>query len=182
MTSYLVEVAPIEESHGASLPLDKDLLITELVLGGEHYTLEGPAHVTGTLTNTGTAFLAEGTVTATLKAQCVRCLCDFDLPLEGDIEVYFVDPHHESEVPEDTESAPVSDGKVDLFPFVLGALTVAIPFAPLHDEECAGICPVCGADRNVEECSCAPSSTPTPFSDLGGLLEELRDEPLSDGE
>jgi uncharacterized protein len=46
------------------------------------------------------------------------------------------------------------------------------PFAPLHDEECAGICPECGADLNQGPCGCETAVRgPHPFAALEGLLE-----------
>ena len=38
---------------------------------------------------------------------------------------------------------------------ILAGLILEAPFAPLHDEDCAGICPQCGADLNTDPCDCA---------------------------
>jgi uncharacterized protein len=83
-------------------------------------------------------------------------------------------PAHADEVPEEQDWALVEGARVDLGPFVEAALAVALPLAPLHDEDCAGICPTCGADRNVEHCACEPAGESGAFASLGGLLEELQ--------
>jgi uncharacterized protein len=33
-------------------------------------------------------------------------------------------------------------------------LLLAVPFAPVCRPDCAGLCPVCGADRNTNPCHC----------------------------
>ena len=50
------------------------------------------------------------------------------------------------------------------------ALVVEAPFAPVHAEDCKGICPTCGADRNVEECGCRREPQPSPFDEAQGPL------------
>jgi hypothetical protein len=55
----------------------------------------------------------------------------------------------------------------------LSALVLEAPFAPLHDAECAGICPTCGADLNEGPCGCeAQVDGAHPFAGLGDLFEE----------
>ncbi|MGH9281959.1 MAG: YceD family protein [Acidimicrobiales bacterium] len=34
-------------------------------------------------------------------------------------------------------------------------MLLELPLAPLCRADCAGICPMCGADRNVAPCQCA---------------------------
>ena len=58
----------------------------------------------------------------------------------------------------------------------MSALVLEAPFAPLHDDDCAGICPECGADLNTEPCDCASKPDPdNPFAALGDLLDERLD-------
>jgi uncharacterized protein len=44
-----------------------------------------------------------------------------------------------------------------------------IPLKVVCSEDCKGICPTCGANRNREECSCGTSSTPGAFDALKNL-------------
>lgn len=50
--------------------------------------------------------------------------------------------------------------EIDLAPMLREQLVLAVPFAPLCAEECKGLCPQCGVDRNLEECSCEPPVDP----------------------
>ncbi|MCA9680433.1 MAG: DUF177 domain-containing protein, partial [Myxococcales bacterium] len=61
------------------------------------------------------------------------------------------------------------DGEsVDLEPIVREQLVLAVPYAPLCKEDCRGLCPQCGIDRNVETCTCQPPGDPR-FAALGAL-------------
>ncbi len=58
----------------------------------------------------------------------------------------------------------------------MSALVLEAPFAPLHADDCAGICPECGADRNTEPCGCdAGPDRDNPFAGLGELLATDQD-------
>jgi uncharacterized protein len=45
---------------------------------------------------------------------------------------------------------------------------------PVHSEDCKGLCPVCGADRNEKACSCAVATMPekeNPFAALKKIIK-----------
>ncbi len=89
--------------------------------------------------------LVTGTATAALAGECGRCL----EPLERDLEVDLQELFAYEPDPGD-EDAPVVQGEfVDLEPLVRDAVVLALPLAPLCDEQCPGLCPVCGV-RLVE--------------------------------
>lgn len=50
--------------------------------------------------------------------------------------------------------------EIDLAPMLREQLILAVPLAPLCAEECKGLCPHCGVDRNQEVCGCEPPIDP----------------------
>ena len=50
--------------------------------------------------------------------------------------------------------AEYRDEKIDLGEVVREQLYLALPMKPLCQEDCKGLCPVCGVNRNRETCSC----------------------------
>jgi uncharacterized protein len=48
-------------------------------------------------------------------------------------------------------------------------LALAVPVQPLCREDCLGLCPRCGIDRNVERCSCTEARPASPFAVLATL-------------
>ncbi|ACY14436.1 YceD family protein [Haliangium ochraceum] len=49
---------------------------------------------------------------------------------------------------------------IDLTPLFHDQVVLAVPFAPLCHEDCKGLCPQCGVDRNRETCDCKPPIDP----------------------
>lgn len=174
---YPVSVRSVLEALAATRVVSGEIEMSDLELGEQPYAFAGPAHFEITLTNTGAGIVAEGSADAVVRTPCVRCLCEFDLPVHADVEGFYVQPGHDEQIPEEQEYEHISDdGKIDLEPAVVSSIVVALPFAPLHSAECKGICPTCGADLNMEECGCSPTGTESPFAGLGRLLETGEDE------
>ncbi len=179
--SHDLDVRALLGSLSASQTVSGSIAVADIRLGECSFALQGPATFTVTVTNTGAGLVVDGEVRATVRTSCTRCLCDFDLAVTAPVDGFFVAPGHEEGVPEEQEVAFIEDGhRIDLEPAVVQALIVELPFAPIHDEGCKGICPVCGADRNVEPCSCEVRPAGGPLAALGELLEHLG-EPPADG-
>lgn len=169
-----VDVSEILDVLGASVDVSGDLEVGNLTVGAEEFVAKGPAHYDVTVTNSGTGLVAAGRVALPVIAVCSRCLCDFATSIEGDVEGFYVHPGHDEDVPEEQEIEYISSDKtVDIGPALMAALILEAPFAPLHDEQCAGICPTCGADLNEGPCEC-PGEVPAdhPFAALQSLLGE----------
>ena len=91
--------------------------------------------------------LVRGTVTAPARVACARCLAESDSELRSDVLELF-----SSRSGDDDEVEPgyaIVDATIDIDSMVRDALAAATPVRPLCRPDCAGLCPVCGADRNV---------------------------------
>lgn len=169
MNPYLVDLQDILDAPGLSLEVQEDYALAELVVGGEAFPLTGPVSVAATITNAGEGYVLTGSVAAEVNATCSRCLCEFHLMLEGELEGLWVRPS--AETTEDVSGFVSDNGTIDLSEALLAGLVVEVPFAPIHDPECAGLCPTCGADLNVESCDCADApDAGQPFASLSRLL------------
>lgn len=177
MDTFRIDIKSILDSLGETIQIDQPIELRPLIVGDETFTPTAPAHVSLTVTHTGSEVIAYGTVTMPAKATCVRCLCDFDLTLTGEVSGFYIEPGHEGNVPEKQEYEFVSaDEHIDVMPAILESLLLEAPFAPVHDEACKGLCPTCGVDRNVEECNCADLPDDAgPFAALKGLVTSDED-------
>jgi uncharacterized protein len=116
----------------------------------------------------GTHVFAAGTFKGHLTVACSRCVGPVKLALDEKLRVTFMPP---GEMPEEEEAEAVGedgaevreedldvfpyDGEqIDLEPLLREQFVLAVPFAPLCREECKGLCPQCGIDRNTGTCSC----------------------------
>ncbi len=176
MEHHYLDVRSILEIVGGYIGVTEDLELDDLTVGDVTFTMRGPAHVDLGVSNAGEGIVAHGTVVAPVVATCVRCLCDFETELSGDVDGFYLRPGDViPEGSEDEYTGAVDDAeRIDLLPALLAALVLEAPFAPLHDEECAGLCIECGADLNVEQCGCdSKPDASHPFAALEGLLTDV---------
>lgn len=106
-----------------------------------------------------------GTITSTWVGECRRCLRPVSAPLVASVrEVFERVPRvrgADLDDADETETYPLTGDSVDLVPLVRDALLLELPLAPLCRSDCAGLCPICGADRIEQPCDCAePPSNP----------------------
>ena len=138
--------------------------LSTLQAGPDEYRFTEPVSWAVEVTNTGAALLVSGTARATGSCECSRCLEEATFRFEGDIEGYFLvegdnrpdEGDDEGEAPgEDEFDALPADHVIDLEPLIKAALLVDAPQQPLCREDCAGLCPSCGANLNEGDCGCA---------------------------
>jgi uncharacterized protein len=119
------------------------------------------ADVQATHTNPG-AYL-EGRADARVEVECSRCLRLFETPVHADFaEQYYqtigvANGEPLAEPPRDAKTIG-SDFKIDLTPLLREELILAMPLAPLHAEDCKGLCEECGRDQNIEPHTHEPTS------------------------
>ena len=174
MDSYTVNIKSILDDLGATTEVSGTFDLTRLLVGTEVFVFKSPVRFEVWITNTGTSVVSGGTVVGDAVATCSRCLCDFPLEIVGEVDGFYVFHGKEQGIPEDQEFEFIDDdGVIDVLPSLMAALVLEAPYAPVHDEECAGLCSMCGADLNEGQCGCS-DSTPAdhPFAALGALLEQ----------
>ena len=74
---------------------------------------------------------------------------------------------------DDLEVGFYSGTEIILDTFFTELISLALPLQPLCGEECRGLCPSCGADRNRIDCGCEEEKPPSPFAVLASLRDEL---------
>jgi uncharacterized protein len=110
--------------------------------------IAGDVTVDVDLDATTDGIVASGSVAVPWAAECRRCL----KPIEG-VAVARVDELYQEQVT-DPDAFPIEGEQLDLAPMARELVLLELPDAPLCREDCAGICPVCGRDRNTDPCDC----------------------------
>ena len=150
----------------------------ELVLDDEHARLTGPPEVTGRVSRSGHEVRLRGMITARAEVDCDRCLKAVETPVETEFDVTYV-PEEDYRASEAAElrgedlSLSVFDGEtIDLDELVREQLLLALPTRALCTEECKGLCPTCGADRNADAaCGCETKEVDPRWA---GLLKAVK--------
>ncbi|MGD8398381.1 MAG: DUF177 domain-containing protein, partial [Anaerolineae bacterium] len=141
-----------------------------------------------TLMRTSQGILVTGKLHTTVRAECRRCLEPAEVEVEIDLEEEFYPtvPIAESPVDavpeEDLEEALMIDEHhvLDLSEVIRQALWVATPMDALCRLDCAGLCPRCGGNRNLGECTCVDDEIDPRWAVLQSLLPELEFDERSD--
>lgn len=181
MESPHIEVPAQLFAPAESLSFAGTYNLPELVQGVDTYTFEHPLTWEVTISNTGGALLVTGIVTADAVTSCVRCLEPAEYRLEGEVEGYYLIPDSDVELTEEEKEEYELLGEdhiIDLPPLLVAALSLELPHTPLCDDDCKGLCAGCGANLNVEECTCEKTEKeedefhPNPFSVLRNIKFE----------
>ena len=123
----------------------------------------------------GRSVLITGKVQTTLRLQCVRCLKEFSYPLSTTFELT-LHPLEEASSEEETElgseemeASFFEGGEIHLSEIACEQIFLEIPYQPLCQQGCKGLCPVCGKDLNLSPCECVKEEWTSGFSALKNL-------------
>jgi uncharacterized protein len=106
----------------------------------------------------GTDVFVHGRLAATVPQTCGRCLEVFAARVEAPLDVRLVPrPAVADNVELGADDLDVDfyeNDQLDLARVVENEATLALPMKPLCRADCRGLCPSCGANRNVTPCTC----------------------------
>lgn len=125
-------------------------------------------HGSAIVGRTTQGLLLTGGFEATISAQCVRCLRDFDHAIRWELTELYA--FNEKSV---TDSGLIlsDDAQIDLAPIVRDYALTEVPISPVCQPDCKGLCPECGQDLNQKDCGHRPLHDDTPFASLKDLLK-----------
>jgi uncharacterized protein len=139
----------------------------------------GPVSVRleGSVRTAGERFLVNGRTSASGQLSCARCLepVDWRMDSDFDLEVALVETAPlDSEIAldeADLDCVFLDEPRLDLETLAVEQVELELPIRVLCSEDCAGLCPRCGANRNVDgACQCEPEVDPRweALQDLAG--------------
>jgi uncharacterized protein len=112
------------------------------------------------LYSAGKKIAVEGSFSTRLLLRCDRCLEPYGWDLSRDFRVYLTaaPPAEELEVElrEDDLSLDFVDGDfIDPDQILREQIILNVPMKTLCRKDCKGLCPLCGSNLNVSQCSCS---------------------------
>lgn len=132
-----------------------------------------PVKVEGKAVKVSDVYTVKGRVKTNMVFKCSRCLTDFDYNLENDFEEIFVTKAIEvNQDEEDEELKRLESEEINLTPIVGEAVILAIPYIPVCNEDCKGLCPNCGENLNKTVCECKTEKTDPRLADLAKWFDQ----------
>jgi uncharacterized protein len=139
---------------------DGELLPGDPAFKGLELHLAGPVTVEGQLQATdGEDFLWRGVIQARALLACRRCLAEVEYDVDRDVDVVLTGDPDAADDPS-VYTLPVAPTQVDQTEVVSEELALHVPAFVLCRDDCAGLCPTCGADLNAGPCACARPAEP----------------------
>lgn len=116
-----------------------------------------PISITGRLSQAGPGkFFFHGHLSGAMNAECRRCLTDVGEIVDGEMHLIFAEQDDPDAVDDpDVHQIEARSAELDLRPALREQWLLFAPAFSLCSEDCKGLCPTCGTDRNVNSCDCA---------------------------
>ena len=116
------------------------------------YVFHTPVQVKGNIANHAGAVILKMQIDFSLLVTCDRCLKetvqDFSYQTEHLVVRFLNDEENE-------ENYIIAKAEsIDIAEIAVADLLLELPSKMLCKEDCKGLCPVCGCDRNLKECDC----------------------------
>jgi len=148
---------------------------------GQTFFFDGEVEAGATVERHRERVIIDIKIRAKGEAACSRCLEKVELAFDNEFRYFYVSSFDESEkeAAESDEHAVLTSKNttsIDIADQVWETLVMALPEKVLCREDCKGICPVCGSNRNYENCSCGESGRDPRLDVLADILSEKKPE------
>jgi len=167
-SALLLNTAELLRQPGSGRHLELSVPLADVAI--DEPRLSGPVAVDLTLVSTIDDIVVTGHLTVAWSDECRRCLQPLSDTLVVDVDERYAEEDPTGRRRVDPQAFPIEHGQIDLAPMVREEVLLAVPDAPLCRPDCAGLCPTCGADRNVAPCDCDTAAR----DDRWAALDELK--------
>jgi len=157
----------LEKALDEPLDLSQQFVLTGERLERDELLSLSPVRFSGRLRRADPGFILEGRLEFEGTVSCARCLKPVPFRRAGPVSWVFA-PAYERHQPAaagdeevelqatDLDIVFYDDFTVPFDPLIDEQVQLEIPMRALCREDCRGLCPECGADRNAAPCTCAP--------------------------
>ncbi|MHB9094875.1 MAG: YceD family protein [Eubacteriales bacterium] len=153
-----IDVSQIRKSPGQSYHFDLTEAIVPLAVGNDEIHFRAPVKVSMDIKNTGKVLDFSGNLQADTELICSRCLEGYAFHLDTDFKEQFC---HESDLEAvtgeglDTADMHIFDtNRIKLDDLLNEIILLGIPMRCVCNDNCKGLCAVCGANLNDKNCNC----------------------------
>ena len=166
-----IDLRKLTGSNTVSIPFSETLDLREETLYGAK-PFQSPVHISGEVSNESGVLRLKGTIKTIYSTACARCLKPLDILLTAETDMILSD---DPETEEEDDLFVLTGDSVDPADVLVPALILQVQMTYLCKEDCKGLCPHCGADRNEVDCDCDKKQIDPRFAALRALLDSDED-------
>jgi uncharacterized protein len=173
-----IDINKIDED---GVSFERTLDLSDLDDGAGQEISVRDARIRGRVVPSGRAADLAGRLDAEVRLSCARCLEPFEVAVGGDFTLRLVAEEPGADAagrPDDDEDEAffhAPEGRADLREIATEQIYLSLPMKPVCREDCRGLCPVCGANRNVDACGCPEETEDPRLGPLRDLKQRLSD-------
>src|SRR5262245_28637507 len=113
------------------------------------------------------------------KLECSRCLAAYPFASDEPFTLLLYkraagSPDVRELTRDDLDVTFYEGDDIDVTPLAEERVQMSIPMKPLCREDCRGLCPRCGADRNLKSCDCASDDPDPRWAALAGVSDATK--------
>ncbi len=102
---------------------------------------------------------------------CDRCLKEYEPEFTAQISQVYETDSDQPVSDDDIKILPANAVEIDISPLLHEAIVLNHPIKMVCIEECKGICPGCGADLNVDICTCSAGNIDPRWAELKKIIK-----------
>ncbi len=168
----IVDLTKLENSQ---IEFELSIKPDEIEFDNEFVSAKEDVKFDGKLSNQAAWALIEGEISTKLDIACGRCLESVKTPVNFEFEAAFINAKRltdDVDMELEAEGLDVSilvGHKIDLVDVAQERVMLSIPSQTLCKQDCKGLCPECGANKNSKACNCDEKAIDSRWSALSEI-------------
>lgn len=167
-----IDLKQLSGAKTGKIPFSETIDLSGEMLYGEK-PFQNPVKMEGFVSNETGELRLTGAVETIYKTSCARCLKPLEEFITAHVDTILTT---DQDAEDDDEVFVVQSDSLNPADVFVSALFLQIPMTYYCKEDCKGICPHCGANRNVTSCDCDKKQIDPRFAALRALLDSKEEE------
>lgn len=159
-----IDLKKLNGVYGSKIPFEGQADLSNENIFGE-FPFKTPANYHGEIVNHLGVLELSGEISAVLHTHCARCLKPLEEPLSAQVQAVLSRDESEEE-----DVFQITQDTVEVEDILIPELLLQVQMTYLCREDCKGLCPTCGANRNTNPCNCENKQIDPRLAALASLL------------
>ncbi len=161
-----LDISSIASNNGGKLSVQGRALFEPVTFCGNSFVFTKEAEINGEIVNQAGEFFLTAQVSGKFETACARCGKTAEQEFSFELNEKLI---KEGSGSTDEDAVVFLGNEIDVADLAVNAFLMEAPGRFLCKEDCKGLCPICGKDRNVEACSCEDENIDPRFEILNNL-------------